>query len=703
MKSLTLSFIVAAIMLFVVQGSLAQTNTFPGTGAAGIGTVTPNASSLLEVKSTSKGVLIPRMTLTQRNAITSPATGLLIYQTNSTPGFYYYNGTAWTAVSTTGANTALSNLKAPVAINAALLPGIDAIRNLGSSSLRWKNLFESGDALINGITVGRGLNGSSGDVAIGASTLESNNGGYQNTAVGDDAMQYNTTGSYNVGVGLSALQANTNGFYNTSVGQRTMYLNTSGSYNTAYGQNALYTNTTGSDNTAIGFQSLFSTLNENGNTAVGYQCLFFNTAGLNTATGYQSLYSNTSGSDNTAMGYFSLYTNSTGFNNTAFGNQALSANSTGGNNTAVGNLALDENTGSANTAAGSDALWQNSSGGGNTAVGVDASNSNTTGSDNTSVGESALYNNTTGTENTGVGVIAEPNAGTYSNSTAIGYFTITTASNQVRIGSSSVTSIGGQVGWTTLSDGRVKKNIKQNVPGLAFINKLQPVTYNLDLEAADKIIQLPQPKDKSGNIIQPSPVDLNARKQKEQIVYTGFVAQDVEKAAKGLNYNFSGVDAAKNEKDLYGLRYSDFVVPLVKAVQELSVQNDSLKKQNDAQQKINNDLQKQINELKGLIVSNQSIVNGQPSTVLSSASLEQNIPNPFTNSTTIGYSLPGRLSSAKIIVADKNGNQLKQINISEPGKGTVNVDASTLASGAYNYSLYVDGKLVATKQMVLTK
>ncbi|MEP7142476.1 MAG: bZIP transcription factor [Ferruginibacter sp.] len=62
-------------------------------------------------------------------------------------------------------------------------------------------------------------------------------------------------------------------------------------------------------------------------------------------------------------------------------------------------------------------------------------------------------------------------------------------------------------------------------------------------------------------------------------VYTGFIAQDVEIAAKKISYDFSGVDAAKNDKDLYGLRSADFVVPLVKAVQELSAQNEQLKKQ----------------------------------------------------------------------------------------------------------------------------
>src|SRR5690349_2143788 len=96
-------------------------NIFPATGSAGIGTTTPNASSLLEIKSTKKGLLISRMTKVQRDSIVSPATGLLIYQTNSTPGFYYYNGTAWVAVSPKGVNTTLSNLVSPTAVNQSLL------------------------------------------------------------------------------------------------------------------------------------------------------------------------------------------------------------------------------------------------------------------------------------------------------------------------------------------------------------------------------------------------------------------------------------------------------------------------------------------------------------------------------------------------------------------------------------------------------
>ncbi|MFP4529334.1 MAG: hypothetical protein ACLFQX_12365 [Candidatus Kapaibacterium sp.] len=61
----------------------------------GIGTQTPDASALVEMVSTSSGLLIPRMTEAQRNAIASPATGLVIWQTSGNFGFYYYDGSRW--------------------------------------------------------------------------------------------------------------------------------------------------------------------------------------------------------------------------------------------------------------------------------------------------------------------------------------------------------------------------------------------------------------------------------------------------------------------------------------------------------------------------------------------------------------------------------------------------------------------------------
>src|SRR5438105_11889981 len=78
---------------------------------------------------------------------------------------------------------------------------------------------------------------------------------------------------------------------------------------------------------------------------------------------------------------------------------------------------------------------------------------------------------------------------------AIGYNAQVDASNKIRIGNTDVTSIGGQVGWTMFSDGRYKKNIKENVPGLEFINQLRPITYTVDLLGLDRAQKalMPQP------------------------------------------------------------------------------------------------------------------------------------------------------------------------------------------------------------------
>ena len=81
---------------------VATSNLYNNGINVGIGTSSPNNSAALQVASTTQGVLLPTMTQAQRNSITSPATGLLIFQIDNTPGFYYYNGSAWVAIAGTG-------------------------------------------------------------------------------------------------------------------------------------------------------------------------------------------------------------------------------------------------------------------------------------------------------------------------------------------------------------------------------------------------------------------------------------------------------------------------------------------------------------------------------------------------------------------------------------------------------------------------
>jgi hypothetical protein len=65
--------------------------------------------------------------------------------------------------------------------------------------------------------------------------------------------------------------------------------------------------------------------------------------------------------------------------------------------------------------------------------------------------------------------------------------------------------------------------------------------------------------------------------------------------------------------------------------------------------------------------------------------------------------LPQKFTSAQIVIADQTGKVLKQVNVSGTGKGILNVDATTLSSAAYSYSLMVHGRLVGSKKIVLVK
>ena len=455
---------------------------------------------------------------------------------------------------------------------------------------------------------------------IGLNTGRINNAllnGLNNTFTGSYAGYSNTTGTSNTATGANALRLNSTGYNNTATGRDALYFNTLGRDNSAYGSNTLRLNSSGDHNTAAGVHALYNNSNGNFNTAVGYNVLNNNTTGnFNTAIGLSTLISNTTGSFNTAGGYSALFENN-GSSNTSIGTNSLYNNSTGIYNTATGYNALNGNTtGNYNTANGMEALYKNPAGNGNTANGFQAIyffNGNT-GDQNTAIGSYALTNALTssyntafgsgagsgaifymGWNNTLIGAQTKANAAGIFNTIALGESALSSANNQARIGNSFITSIGGYVGWSNISDGRVKKNISENVPGLAFINMLKPLTYNLDLEVVDRIIQRPAKKDKDGNIIMAIPFETAARKQKEQIVYTGFIAQEVEKAAKELSYDFSGVDVAKNDNDLYGLRYAEFVVPLVKAAQQLSKQKDDLIKQNE-------DLLKRMEKLESLLL-----------------------------------------------------------------------------------------------------
>jgi trimeric autotransporter adhesin len=557
-------------------------------------------------------------------------------------------------------------------------------------------------------------------------------GGSQNTATGTQALYSNTSGSYNTADGYQALYSNTSGTNNTAVGNITLEGNSTGSNNTAIGAAALIGNGSSGYNTAVGAAAMQHNSSGNYNTGIGAGAMLQNiTGGGNTAVGSSAMTSLNSGSANAALGDGAMGNQYWGSYETALGSNALGGGISGpsssptegysvavgystlynsaapnGCNTATGSYAMyDNTTGYYNAVNGAYAMYYNTTGYYNAANGYLAMYENTSGYYNLADGAYAMYDNTTGNDNTGVGAFATVTSGSLSNATALGFGALASSSNSVIVGNSSVTSIGGAVGWTNFSDGRYKKNIQQNVPGLAFINKLTPITYTLDVAGIETKSHENDKQVTDKNL--PSrpnylndPVLKQAMQEKSAITYTGFVAQDVEKAADSVGFTFSGIDKPKDvNESFYGLRYGDFVVPLVKAVQELSVSSNSkdsainvLQGQMDSVESKYNALQVQVNELRALLIAQKSTAG---------ASLDQNIPNPFTGSTTIGYNLPKGTSSAKLQITDVNGHVLGIIPLSvSAGKSTLTASLSGYAAGTYMYSLILNGQLVGTRQMI---
>ena len=560
-----------------------------------------------------------------------------------------------------------------------LTEGVEDNTVVGSYAMPWSQASRN-------VAVGRFALESSftGDenVAIGWGVLgEKNYPGTGNVAIGSLALRKNEQ-SYNIGIGFQAALHNSTAEGITAIGFKSLWHNTTGEFNTALGHNSLMFNSTGYWNVALGSGSLYSNTTGRYNTAGGSASLFFNSTGEeNTAFGQQALGGNIDGSYNTAVGCMALWSvrfvgydegYGHGSANTALGYEAIKKVTTGGWNVGVGVQTMYENsTGSENSTLGAQSLFSNTTGNKNIAVGNAALRASTTGSYNVAVGAGALITNTTGNYNIAIGHEADTKKNNFTNAIAIGYRATATASNQVRIGNNSVSSIGGVVAWSNLSDSRSMKNVNRNIPGLNFIKKLQPVSYNLDLETEDN-------KPNTGS-------------------HTGFVAQEVKDAVQSIGFEFGGIDI--DESGNYALRYSEFIAPLVKAVQEISVYNESLQQKINQLEEVNSKLTELVNQMADkLNIPGLSMNKIDP---VQNASLEQNFPNPFNQSTTINYSLLQKYNSAKIVISDTSGKICLQETLTGTGTGNITISAGSLPVGIYYYSLVVDNMLVDTKKMIV--
>ncbi|MCX7863000.1 MAG: tail fiber domain-containing protein, partial [Bacteroidales bacterium] len=378
------------------------------------------------------------------------------------------------------------------------------------------------------------------NVFLGNLTGYYNNNGYENVFIGDMCGYKNTTGHNNIFIGSDAGHNNQSGKFNIFLGTNCGVAHNKGDANVYIGYECGYFSDSSEYNVGIGYWTLRNNKSGKSNVAIGHEALYNNKGFGNTALGYRSLISLDSSIYNVGIGPFSGWNLKVGNHNVIIGAWAYANNDTCYSTVCIGNGAMHKSEGIHNVALGSGALFWNK------------------GNENTAIGANAF---------------SSSNQTNYSNSTAIGNEATITASNQIRLGNLNVLSIGGFQPWSVLSDKRFKTDIKENVPGLDFILKLRPVTYRLNVNEVNNFLQLPD-----------SLRNRESEKTRTQIVESGFIAQEVEEIAKQLGYEFNGIDKPKNQHDFYSLRYSVFVVPMVKAIQE--------------QQKIIEQQQKEINQLK---------------------------------------------------------------------------------------------------------
>ncbi|WP_185154024.1 tail fiber domain-containing protein [Fulvivirga sp. M361] len=223
--------------------------------------------------------------------------------------------------------------------------------------------------------------------------------------------------------------------------------------------------------------------------------------------------------------------------------------------------------------------------------------------------------------------------------------------------------------FVSTSDIRAKDKIKPITYGLAHIQELNPVSYQW-------------------------------KNSDENEIHVGLIAQEVSKVipeivydpTKEIRYDSAGRALPADSDALYGIRYNELIPVMIKAIQEMSLK---MEEQEKVIARLTRENTRVIDDALG-----QSPDTSTGS--LSSLELYQNTPNPFDQSTTIRYYLPEDTQKAQLFLYDINGQQVRNIELSENGAGSMTITAGELGAGIYFYTLYADGEVSQTRKMLLT-
>ena len=539
--------------------------------------------------------------------------------------------------------------------------------------------------------------------------------GHRNIFLGYRAGRDNTTGKQNTFIGDEAGVTNQIGSSNTFIGNSAGLFNTSGGSNTFVGSSAGSSNTTGGDNTFIGHGA--GTVNTTGehNVFIGSSTGFSNTAGTqNVFIGVSTGFSNTTGSSNVFVGRSAGLENETGFFNAFFGRNA-------GRNNTIGNR--------------------------NTFLGLAAGLDNSSGSDNIFIGFLTGDANETGQKNTVIGTNANTVSNDLNNVIALGYESKVACNNCATIGGTGSNAVKVGIATTTpLSDLHIKQSTDQlQVGGGIRLENATDTDYWSttvdDLNDYNFIFNdgvIGWISNSTGNYVNNnpfrSPTGSESRSRSSSKMKTVLpkiqqlqpltkkITEGTTREAWGFQVEevakiFPAITPEKNGQK--GIIYDYFGILSIKAIQELSVlveeqqvaiedRDANIQNQQtiiENQQANIETLQSDVAELKELV--SQLIKNQQASTtqavIINNARLGQNLPNPFTSSTKIPYTVPTSSKKANILIHSINGQLIKTIAINSFGEGMLELQTTGLSKGQYTYSLEVDGRLVETKQMQLVR
>ncbi len=209
-----------------------------------------------------------------------------------------------------------------------------------------------------------------------------------------------------------------------------------------------------------------------------------------------------------------------------------------------------------------------------------------------------------------------------------------------------------------------KENVQNLNYGLKEIMKMRPVTYSQTGGAEGK---------KNIGLIANE-----VQKVLPEAVADSYTSQN-EKTGKVTKFTTAKL----------GLEYNAILPVLIKAMQEQQQQIDELKQ---TVEKLSHG-----QSITTTSTGNESI---KTNIAVTNATLEQNKPNPLSNTTSIRYNLPAGAKNARLMITDNSGKTIKQVTLTA-GAGVVNIDASALGNGTYQYSLMIDGKRIESKTMVV--